>query len=154
MDASAELPWWWARKTRECGAGPHAFGINAGVTVDTPIVRAAGNRLGLSKQSEPRRSKPELYEAAATQPSGRNFSIADDHFPARRLQRPQTPPGDGCPLATSAQAIPSTASRGRLITSLNRALKPHGEKKSMIAPRCQAQKKKIVSSLRRKRAAP
>jgi len=49
-----------ARKTANVVLA-HAYGINAGVTVDTHVRRLAG-RLGLSRHSDPRRIEPDLMK--------------------------------------------------------------------------------------------
>jgi endonuclease III len=49
-----------ARKTANVVLA-HAFGINAGVTVDTHV-RRLSQRLGLTKQSDPRRIEPDLMK--------------------------------------------------------------------------------------------
>jgi endonuclease-3 len=61
-----------ARKTANVVLA-HAFGINAGVTVDTHVKRLS-RRLALSQQSDPRRIEPDLMRLVP-QPEWENLSI-------------------------------------------------------------------------------
>jgi endonuclease-3 len=61
-----------ARKTANVVLA-HAFGINAGVTVDTHVKRLS-RRLGLSRQTDPRRIEPDLM-GLVPQPEWENLSI-------------------------------------------------------------------------------
>ncbi|APD47560.1 endonuclease III [Synechococcus sp. CS-602] len=107
MDALLELPGV-ARKTANVVLA-HAFGINAGVTVDTHV-RRLSNRLGLSKQSEPRRIEPELMKLLP-QPEWENFSIRMI-FHGRAVCNARKPACDGCPLA---DLCPSHPEHGRAV---------------------------------------
>jgi endonuclease-3 len=71
MEELLELPGV-ARKTANVVLA-HAFGINAGVTVDTHVKRLA-RRLGLSRQTDPRRIEPDLMRLVP-QPEWENLSI-------------------------------------------------------------------------------
>jgi endonuclease-3 len=61
-----------ARKTANVVLA-HAYGINAGVTVDTHVKRLS-RRLGLSRQTDPRRIEPDLMRLVP-QPEWENLSI-------------------------------------------------------------------------------
>mgnify|MGYP006267474637 FL=1 len=61
-----------ARKTANVVLA-HAFGVNAGVTVDTHVKRLS-NRLGLTKHSDPKRIEKDLM-ALLPQPDWENWSI-------------------------------------------------------------------------------
>ncbi len=61
-----------ARKTANVVLA-HAFGINAGVTVDTHVKRLS-NRLGLTEHSDPKRIEKDLM-ALLPQPDWENWSI-------------------------------------------------------------------------------
>jgi endonuclease-3 len=61
-----------ARKTANVVLA-HAFGINAGVTVDTHVRRLA-NRLALTRHSDPKRIEPDLMKLVP-QPEWENLSI-------------------------------------------------------------------------------
>jgi endonuclease-3 len=61
-----------ARKTANVVLA-HAFGINAGVTVDTHVKRLA-NRLGLTRHADPKRIEPDLMKLVP-QPQWENLSI-------------------------------------------------------------------------------
>jgi endonuclease-3 len=61
-----------ARKTANVVLA-HAYGINAGVTVDTHVKRLS-RRLGLSRQTDPRRIEPDLM-GLVPQPEWENLSI-------------------------------------------------------------------------------
>ena len=71
MDALLTLPGV-ARKTANVVLA-HAFGINAGVTVDTHVKRLS-RRLGLSRQTDPRRIEPDLMRLVP-QPEWETLSI-------------------------------------------------------------------------------
>jgi endonuclease-3 len=71
MEELLELPGV-ARKTANVVLA-HAFGINAGVTVDTHVKRLS-RRLGLSRQTDPRRIEPDLMRLVP-QPEWENLSI-------------------------------------------------------------------------------
>lgn len=107
MDALLELPGV-ARKTANVVLA-HAFGINAGVTVDTHV-RRLSNRLGLSKQSEPRRIEPELMKLLP-QPEWENFSIRMI-FHGRAVCNARKPACGDCPLA---DLCPSHPEHGRAV---------------------------------------
>ncbi|MGB7565144.1 MAG: endonuclease III [Prochlorococcaceae cyanobacterium] len=91
-----------ARKTANVVLA-HAFGINAGVTVDTHV-RRLSNRLGLSKQSDPRRIEPELMKLLP-QPMWETFSIRLI-FHGRAVCNARKPACDGCPLADLCPSHP------------------------------------------------
>lgn len=61
-----------ARKTANVVLA-HAYGVNAGVTVDTHVKRLS-NRLGLTKHSDPKRIEKDLM-ALLPQPDWENWSI-------------------------------------------------------------------------------
>ncbi len=91
-----------ARKTANVVLA-HAFGINAGVTVDTHV-RRLSNRLGLSQQSDPRRIEPELMKLLP-QPMWETFSIRLI-FHGRAVCNARKPACDGCPLADLCPSHP------------------------------------------------
>ena len=98
-----------ARKTANVVLA-HAFGINAGVTVDTHV-RRLSNRLGLSKQSEPRRIEPELMKLLP-QPEWENFSIRII-FHGRAVCTARKPACTGCPLADLCPSHPDQGPAAR-----------------------------------------
>jgi len=98
-----------ARKTANVVLA-HAFGINAGVTVDTHV-RRLSNRLGLSKQSDPRRIEPELMKLLP-QPEWENFSIRII-FHGRAVCNARKPACSGCPLADLCPSHPYQGPPGR-----------------------------------------
>ncbi|MCP9915197.1 endonuclease III [Cyanobium sp. ATX 6F1] len=101
MEELLELPGV-ARKTANVVLA-HAFGINAGVTVDTHVKRLS-NRLGLTKQSDPRRIEPELMKLLP-QPMWETFSIRLI-FHGRAVCNARKPACDGCPLADLCPSHP------------------------------------------------
>jgi endonuclease III len=84
-----------ARKTANVVLA-HAFGINAGVTVDTHVRRLAG-RLGLTRQSEPRRIEPDLMKLVP-RPEWENLSIRLI-FHGRAVCTARKPACGTCPIA-------------------------------------------------------
>jgi endonuclease-3 len=98
-----------ARKTANVVLA-HAFGINAGVTVDTHV-RRLSNRLGLSRQSEPRRIEPELMKLLP-QPEWENFSIRII-FHGRAVCTARKPACNGCPLADLCPSHPEQGPAAR-----------------------------------------
>ncbi len=110
MEELLELPGV-ARKTANVVLA-HAFGINAGVTVDTHV-RRLSNRLGLTKQSEPRRIEPDLMKLVP-QPEWENFSIRLI-FHGRAVCNARKPLCAGCPLTDLCPTHPEAGSqRGKL----------------------------------------
>jgi len=91
-----------ARKTANVVLA-HAFGINAGVTVDTHV-RRLSNRLGLSRQSEPVRIEPDLMKLVP-QPEWENLSIRLI-FHGRAICMARKPRCQGCPLADLCPSHP------------------------------------------------
>jgi endonuclease III len=91
-----------ARKTANVVLA-HAFGINAGVTVDTHV-RRLSNRLGLSRQSEPVRIEPDLMKLVP-QPEWENLSIRLI-FHGRAICVARKPRCQGCPLAELCPSHP------------------------------------------------
>ena len=78
----------------------HAFGINAGVTVDTHV-RRLSQRLGLTKQSDPRRIEPDLMKLVP-RAEWENLAIrlifhGRAVCTARRPDCPHCPIADLCP---------------------------------------------------------
>jgi endonuclease-3 len=84
-----------ARKTANVVLA-HAFGINAGVTVDTHV-RRLSQRLGLTRQSDPRRIEPDLMKLVP-QPEWENLSIRLI-FHGRAVCTARKPGCGGCPIA-------------------------------------------------------
>ncbi|MFM7169333.1 MAG: endonuclease III [Cyanobium sp.] len=98
MEELLELPGV-ARKTANVVLA-HAFGINAGVTVDTHV-RRLSQRLGLTRQSDPRRIEPDLMKLVP-QPEWENLSIrlifhGRAVCTARKPACAECPIGDLCP---------------------------------------------------------
>ncbi|MEB3303512.1 MAG: endonuclease III [Cyanobacteriota bacterium] len=98
MEELLELPGV-ARKTANVVLA-HAFGINAGVTVDTHV-RRLSQRLGLTRQSDPRRIEPDLMKLVP-QPEWENLSIrlifhGRAVCSARKPACGECPIGDLCP---------------------------------------------------------
>ncbi len=108
MEELLELPGV-ARKTANVVLA-HAFGINAGVTVDTHV-RRLSNRLGLTRQSEPRRIEPELMKLLP-QPEWENFSIRLI-FHGRAVCNARKPLCPDCPLADLCPSHPDHGPGGR-----------------------------------------
>ncbi|MCP9848813.1 endonuclease III [Cyanobium sp. Morenito 9A2] len=102
MEELLELPGV-ARKTANVVLA-HAFGINAGVTVDTHVKRLS-NRLGLTKQSDPRRIEPELMKLLP-QPMWELFSIRLI-FHGRAVCNARKPACDGCPIEDLCPSHPA-----------------------------------------------
>jgi endonuclease-3 len=98
-----------ARKTANVVLA-HAFGINAGVTVDTHV-RRLSNRLGLTRQSEPRRIEPDLMKLVP-QPEWENFSIRLI-FHGRAVCNARKPLCAGCPLTDLCPSHPDHGPSGR-----------------------------------------
>ena len=73
-----------------------AFGINAGVTVDTHVKRLS-RRLGLSRQTDPRRIEPDLMRLVP-QPEWENLSIRLI-FHGRAVCTARQPACAACPIA-------------------------------------------------------
>jgi endonuclease-3 len=108
MEELLELPGV-ARKTANVVLA-HAFGINAGVTVDTHV-RRLSNRLGLTKQSEPRRIEPDLMKLLP-QPEWENFSIRLI-FHGRAVCNARKPLCAGCPHTDLCPSHPAHGPGGR-----------------------------------------
>jgi endonuclease-3 len=83
-----------ARKTANVVLA-HAYGINAGVTVDTHV-RRLSNRLGLSRHSDPGKIEPDLMKLLP-QPQWETFSIRLI-FHGRAVCKARTPACGGCGL--------------------------------------------------------
>ena len=83
-----------ARKTANVVLA-HAFGINAGVTVDTHV-RRLSQRLGLTRQSDPRRIEPDLMKLVP-QPEWENLSIRLI-FHGRAVCTARKPACGSCPI--------------------------------------------------------
>jgi endonuclease-3 len=94
MEELLELPGV-ARKTANVVLA-HAFGINAGVTVDTHVKRLS-RRLGLSRQTDPRRIEPDLMRLVP-QPEWENLSIRLI-FHGRAVCTARRPACGDCPIA-------------------------------------------------------
>ena len=92
-----------ARKTANVVLA-HAFGINAGVTVDTHV-RRLSNRLALSRQSQPARIEPDLMKLVP-QPEWENLSIRLI-FHGRAICTARRPRCLECPLADLCPSHPS-----------------------------------------------
>jgi endonuclease-3 len=101
MEELLELPGV-ARKTANVVLA-HAFGINAGVTVDTHVRRLAG-RLGLTRQSEPRRIEPDLMKLVP-RPEWENLSIRLI-FHGRAVCTARKPACGTCPIADLCPSHP------------------------------------------------
>jgi len=84
-----------ARKTANVVLA-HAFGVNAGVTVDTHVKRLS-NRLGLTKHREPKRIEKDLM-ALLPQPDWENWSIRLIYH-GRAVCRAKQPLCEECTLA-------------------------------------------------------
>lgn len=93
MEELLELPGV-ARKTANVVLA-HAFGVNAGVTVDTHV-RRLSQRLGLTRQSDPRRIEPDLMKLVP-QPEWENLSIRLI-FHGRAVCTARKPACGGCPI--------------------------------------------------------
>jgi endonuclease-3 len=93
MEELLELPGV-ARKTANVVLA-HAFGINAGVTVDTHV-RRLSQRLGLTRQSDPRRIEPDLMKLVP-QPEWENLSIRLI-FHGRAVCTARKPACGSCPI--------------------------------------------------------
>ncbi len=91
-----------ARKTANVVLA-HAFGINAGVTVDTHVRRLAG-RLGLTRHSEPRRIEPDLMKLVP-RPEWENLSIRLI-FHGRAVCTARSPRCLACPIADLCPSDP------------------------------------------------
>ena len=94
MEELLELPGV-ARKTANVVLA-HAFGINAGVTVDTHVRRLSG-RLGLTKHDDPRRIEPELMKLLP-RPQWEIFSLRLI-FHGRAICTARRPRCDSCAIA-------------------------------------------------------
>ncbi|MFN6339873.1 MAG: endonuclease III [Cyanobacteriota bacterium] len=93
MEELLELPGV-ARKTANVVLA-HAFGINAGVTVDTHV-RRLSQRLGLTRQSDPRRIEPDLMKLVP-RPEWENLSIRLI-FHGRAVCTARKPACGACPI--------------------------------------------------------
>lgn len=91
-----------ARKTANVVLA-HAFGINAGVTVDTHVRRLSG-RLGLSRQTDPKRIEPDLMRLVP-QPEWENLSIRLI-FHGRAVCTARRPSCAACPIADLCPSAP------------------------------------------------
>lgn len=90
-----------ARKTANVVLA-HAFGINAGVTVDTHVKRLS-NRLGLTKHSDPKRIEPDLMKLLP-QPDWENWSIRLIYH-GRAVCNARNPACDRCALADLCPSV-------------------------------------------------
>ncbi|MEB3324126.1 MAG: endonuclease III [Cyanobacteriota bacterium] len=93
MEELLELPGV-ARKTANVVLA-HAYGINAGVTVDTHV-RRLSQRLGLTRQTDPRRIEPDLMKLVP-QPEWENLSIRLI-FHGRAVCTARKPACSSCPI--------------------------------------------------------
>jgi endonuclease-3 len=94
-----------ARKTANVVLA-HAFGINAGVTVDTHVKRLS-NRLGFSKHSDPGKIEKDLMKLIP-QPDWENWSIRLIYH-GRAVCNARKPACDRCELADLCPSfVPST----------------------------------------------
>jgi endonuclease III len=98
-----------ARKTANVVLA-HAFGIHAGVTVDTHV-RRLSNRLGLTRQSEPVKIEPDLM-TLFPQPEWENVSIRLI-FHGRAVCRARNPGCGVCPMADLCPSHPDHGPSGR-----------------------------------------
>ncbi len=110
MEELLELPGV-ARKTANVVLA-HAFGINAGVTVDTHVKRLA-NRLGLTRHSDPKRIEPDLMKLVP-QPDWENLSIRLI-FHGRAVCGARKPVCQGCGLADLCPSHPETGRRAGMV---------------------------------------
>jgi endonuclease III len=91
-----------ARKTANVVLA-HAFGINAGVTVDTHVKRLA-NRLGLTRHADPKRIEPDLMKLVP-RPAWETLSIRLI-FHGRAVCVARKPRCQGCGLADLCPSHP------------------------------------------------
>ena len=91
-----------ARKTANVVLA-HAFGINAGVTVDTHVKRLS-RRLGLSRQTDPRHIEPDLMRLVP-QRDWENLSIRLI-FHGRAVCNARRPACEACPVADLCPSAP------------------------------------------------
>jgi endonuclease-3 len=101
MEELLELPGV-ARKTANVVLA-HAFGINAGVTVDTHV-RRLSQRLGLTRQSDPRRIEPDLMKLVP-QSEWENLSIRLI-FHGRAVCNARKPACGDCPIGDLCPSRP------------------------------------------------
>ena len=104
-----------ARKTANVVLA-HAFGINAGVTVDTHVKRLA-NRLGLTRHADPKRIEPDLMKLVP-RPEWETLSIRLI-FHGRAVCVARKPRCQGCGLADLCPSHPgpgpvAAAPRGKV----------------------------------------
>ncbi|MEO1145315.1 MAG: endonuclease III [Cyanobacteria bacterium J06638_22] len=104
-----------ARKTANVVLA-HAFGINAGVTVDTHVKRLSG-RLGFTKQTDPKKIEPDLMKLLP-QPEWENWSIRLIYHGravcnARKPACDRCDLADLCPSADLNQPVAKTTSKVR-----------------------------------------
>jgi len=92
-----------ARKTANVVLA-HAYGINAGVTVDTHV-RRLSNRLGLSRHSDPGKIEPDLMKLLP-QPQWETFSIRLI-FHGRAVCKARKPACGGCGLEDLCPSHPT-----------------------------------------------
>lgn len=90
-----------ARKTANVVMA-HAFNINAGVTVDTHVKRLS-NRLGFTKQSDPRKIEQDLIKLLP-QPDWENWSIRLIYH-GRAVCNARRPLCDRCELANLCPSV-------------------------------------------------
>ena len=90
-----------ARKTANVVMA-HAFGINAGVTVDTHVKRLS-NRLGFTEQSDPRKIEQDLMKLLP-QPDWENWSIRLIYH-GRAVCNARKPACDRCKLADLCPSV-------------------------------------------------
>jgi endonuclease III len=93
-----------ARKTANVVLA-HAFGINAGVTVDTHVKRLSG-RLGLTRQTDPKKIEQDLMQLLP-QPDWENWSIRLVYH-GRAVCAARKPNCAGCDLADLCAASGSS----------------------------------------------
>lgn len=93
-----------ARKTANVVLA-HAFGVNAGVTVDTHVKRLS-NRLGFTKHSDPRKIEQDLMKLLP-QPDWENWSIRLIYH-GRQVCNARKPACDRCELADLCPSAPAS----------------------------------------------
>lgn len=102
-----------ARKTANVVLA-HAYGINAGVTVDTHVKRLS-NRLGLTEHTDPIRIERDLMRLLP-QPDWENWSIRLIYH-GRAICKARSPACEACHLAElcpSAFNVPQVAVKGKV----------------------------------------
>jgi endonuclease-3 len=120
MEKLLELPGV-ARKTANVVLA-HAYGINAGVTVDTHVNRLS-NRLGLTEHADPIRIERDLMQLLP-QPDWENWSIRLIYH-GRAVCKARKPECNACDLADlcpSANLSPLDSAEPNIVTSPERAI--------------------------------